>query len=225
MVVQHELAHQWFGNMVTMTWWDNIWLNESFANLIGYIACEEVQIEHEDVASSKQGDGATNVNFVHKIDGEDVWIAFSHEKQRALVDDCLPSTHPIEAPCKDNEVAQSLLDGITYGKGAVFLHQLIQTLGKKVFFNGCKLYFKKYAWQNTTLSDFIGSLQESLEISKENVGQELNFDLLQFSDIWLKYSGCNQITSKLLVEDDTYYLELSQQEFNKFQTTVGLYRP
>lgn len=211
--------------MVTMTWWDNIWLNESFASLIGYIACEQVQITQEDVELVKQGESSGELDFVHKIDGEDVWIAFSHEKQSALVDDCLPSTHPVEAPCKDNEVAQSLLDGITYGKGAVFLNQLIHTIGKEVFFNGCKLYFQKHAWQNTTLSDFIGSLQESLEASKKESGKDLNFDLLQFSDIWLKNSGCNQITSKLIVEDGTYFLELSQQEFNKFQEKVGLFRP
>lgn len=170
------------------------------------------------------------VDFVHEIDGEDVWIAFSHEKQSALVDDCLPSTHPIEAPCKDNEAAQGLLDGITYGKGAVFLNQLINTLGHDVFFSGCKLYFKKFAWQNTKLSDFIGCLQESLELAKQTSEKDLNFDLLQFSDIWLKNSGCNQITSSLRVENESsYFLELTQKEFNQFAVDQnegkGLYRP
>lgn len=147
MVVQHELAHQWFGNMVTMKWWDNIWLNESFASLIGYIACEKVKITPEDMQQAQEAELAKNKKQInYQIDAEDVWLAFSYEKQSSLVDDCMPSTHPIEAPCKDNEVAQSLLDGITYGKGAVFLNQLINTIGMQVFFDGCKLYFKKHAW-------------------------------------------------------------------------------
>ena len=62
----------------------------------------------------------------------------------ALTDDCVPSTHPIDAPCRDNEVAQGLLDGITYGKGAVFLNQIISTIGEKQFFDGCKSYFQKF---------------------------------------------------------------------------------
>jgi aminopeptidase N len=70
----------------------------------------------------------------------------------------MPSTHSIDAPCKDNEEAQGLLDGITYGKGAVYLNQLINTIRYDQFFKGCKLYFKKFAWGNTELSDFISCL-------------------------------------------------------------------
>ena len=75
-------------------------------------------------------------------------------------DDCLPSTHPIDAPCRDNEVAQGLLDGITYGKGAVFLRQMINSIGEESFFKGCQIYFKKFEWGNTELKDFIECIKQ-----------------------------------------------------------------
>ena len=116
MILQHELAHHWFGNMVTMKWFNDIWLNESFASLIGYIACERVQIKKGELSQI----GGFEIG--HDIGKEDVWLYFSDEKVSALSKDCLPSTHSIDAPCRDNFEAQGLLDGITYGKGAVFLH-------------------------------------------------------------------------------------------------------
>jgi aminopeptidase N len=116
MILQHELAHHWFGNMVTMRWFNDLWLNESFASLIGYIACERVQIRKGELAQ------LNGYDIGHDITKEDVWLYFSDEKVGALNKDCLPSTHSIDAPCRDNIEAQELLDGITYGKGAVFLN-------------------------------------------------------------------------------------------------------
>jgi len=122
--------------MVTMKWFNDIWLNESFASLIGYIACERVQIKVGELSPDESGN-----DIGHNIDFEDVWLYFSQEKATALNDDCLPSTHSIDAPCRDNEEAQGLLYGITYGKGAVFLSQMIHTIGEEAFFTGCKSYF------------------------------------------------------------------------------------
>ena len=83
------------------------------------------------------------------------------------------------------------MDGITYGKGAVFLNQIINSIGETCFFNGCKAYFKKFPWQNTELKDFMQCLNEAVQ------GQ----DLLEFSDIWLKNSGCNKIDSEFVYND------------------------
>lgn len=194
MVIQHELAHQWFGNMVTMKWFNDIWLNESFASLIGYIACERVHIREYELELHPNG-----YDIGHNIDKEDVWINFSQEKMHSLHDDTVPSTHSIDAPCKDNEVAQGLLDGITYGKGAVFLNQIISTIGEKAFFAGIKDYFKKYAWGNTELADFISCLNQSLK-GCANLPPE--FDLQDFSQKWLKHSGCNKIEPVITYDDD-----------------------
>ena len=216
MIIQHELAHQWFGNMVTMKWWNDIWLNESFASLIGYIACERVQIKLGELEPDKEGD-----DIGHNISKEDVWLYFSHEKQSALTDDCVPSTHPIDAPCRDNEEAQGLLDGITYGKGAVFLNQLIGTLGEETFFKGCQHYFAKYAWANTELKDFMQCLADSLD-------QSSKFDLPSFTEAWLKHPGCNKIMPQLEQDADGTILSLTikQSEYNQFNKgTPPLYRP
>ena len=109
-----------------MKWFNDIWLNESFASLIGYIACERVHIKEDELSPNEEH----GYDIGYNVQKEDVWICFSQEKMHALNDDCVPSTHSIDAPCKDNEVAQGLLDGITYGKGAVFLNQVISTIGE-----------------------------------------------------------------------------------------------
>jgi aminopeptidase N len=90
----------------------------------------------------------------------------------------VPSNHSIDAPCETTDVAQGLIDGITYGKGAAFLRQVIHYVGRETFLRGCTEYFKKFAFGNTTLADFFNSLQEQLliEKAKETV------NLLEFSD-------------------------------------------
>lgn len=103
-ILLHEISHQWFGNLVTMKWWGDIWLNESFATFVSYLACESLLKESTSNSDMSQ-----------------VWMHFNKEVTKALIDDALPITHPIEADCQNSGEAAQLIDGITYGKGAVFL--------------------------------------------------------------------------------------------------------
>src|SRR5262245_8314498 len=135
--ILHEMAHMWFGDLVTMRWWNGLWLNESFATW----------------ASARAVDGATRF--------EGSWQAFLGEKQWAYWEDQLVTTHPIEVPVPDTDQAFANFDGITYGKGASVLKQLSFYLGEDEFREGLRLYFQRYALGNTELADFMGTLAEA----------------------------------------------------------------
>lgn len=133
--VLHELAHMWFGDLVTMKWWDDLWLNESFAEFTSHVATAE----------------ATRWT--------DAWVTFnSSEKSWAQAQDQLPSTHPIAADIRDLEDVQVNFDGITYGKGASVFQQLVAYVGRDAFFTGVSKYLKKKAWSNATLNDLLVEL-------------------------------------------------------------------
>ena len=137
-VILHEMAHMWFGDLVTMRWWNGLWLNESFATFMASLAVDK----------------ATRF----KSSWQDF---FSHEKQWAYWEDQLVTTHPIELPVFDTEHAKANFDGITYGKGASVLKQLSFFLGEDDFREGLQRYFQKYAYRNTTLREFIRMLAEA----------------------------------------------------------------
>lgn len=178
-VIQHELAHMWFGNLVTMEWWNDLWLNESFATSLSYYACE-IGGPHVDDFKNES------------------WLHFSNYKRWGLSDDLQPTTHNIEAKCDDTDTCESLVDGITYGKGASLLKQLIFLMGWETFLGGIKLYFRKFKWQNTTLTDFIGSLQEGYD--KDYPEGDLN--LKDWADKWLKTKGPNKISYDIQQTND-----------------------
>lgn len=135
-VILHEMAHQWFGNLVTMRWWNDLWLNESFA----------------DFMASQSLVGATEF--------KDAWLDFSsYSKRSAYYEDQLVTTHAIATHVADTDVAANNFDGITYGKGASALKQLAFTIGPDAFRDGIRDYLKKYQFENATLSDFLMSLQ------------------------------------------------------------------
>lgn len=149
--ILHEMAHMWFGNLVTMRWWNGLWLNESFATF----------------AAAWGLDQATRFKAENQT-----WQAFfAGMKQWAYWEDQLVTTHPIEVPVPDTDQAFSNFDGITYGKGAAALKQLAFYLGEDDFREGLQRYFERYARRNTTLSDFIGALSEA---SGENLTQWQN---------------------------------------------------
>ena len=134
--ILHELAHMWFGDLVTMRWWNDLWLNESFAEYASTLATQEATEWH----------GA--------------WATFaSLEKSWAYRQDQRPSTHPIVAEINDLEDVQVNFDGITYAKGASVLKQLVAWVGQEPFMRGVSSYFKKHAYQNTELKDLLKELE------------------------------------------------------------------
>ena len=134
--ILHELAHMWFGDLVTMRWWDDLWLNESFAEYVSTLATAE----------------ATRWRAA--------WTTFSAmEKSWAYRQDQLPSTHPIVADIRDLEDVEVNFDGITYAKGASVLKQLVSWVGQDAFFAGVRAYFARHAWGNTQLVDLLTELE------------------------------------------------------------------
>ncbi len=134
--ILHELAHMWFGDLVTMRWWNDLWLNESFAEFTSTLATAE----------------ATEFS--------DVWTSFATvEKAWAYQQDQLPSTHPIVAAIEDLFDVEVNFDGITYAKGAAVLKQLVAWVGRDAFFAGVKRYFDTHAWSNTELDDLLSELE------------------------------------------------------------------
>ncbi|MEU3061963.1 aminopeptidase N [Streptomyces subrutilus] len=138
--ILHELAHMWFGDLVTMEWWNDLWLNESFATYTS-IACQA------DAEGSK---------WPH------AWTTFANSmKTWAYRQDQLPSTHPIMADIRDLDDVLVNFDGITYAKGASVLKQLVAYVGTDAFFQGVQAYFKAHAFGNTRLSDLLGFLERT----------------------------------------------------------------
>jgi aminopeptidase N len=136
--ILHEMAHMWFGDMVTMSWWDDLWLNESFAEWSSYLALSE--------ATRFKG----------------AWSEFNcARKNWAYRQDQLSSTHPIIADMVDMEAVNANFDGITYAKGASVLHQLVAHVGRPQFIAALQTYFAKHAWANTTLDDLLVELEAS----------------------------------------------------------------
>jgi aminopeptidase N len=134
--ILHELAHMWFGDLVTMRWWDDLWLNESFAEWASYHAMAEA------------------TDYTH------AWTSFSTlRKTWAYRQDQLPSTHPIATDMVDLQAVKLNFDGITYAKGASALRQLVAWVGEAEFFAGLRAYFQAHKWGNTELRDLLVELE------------------------------------------------------------------
>lgn len=180
-VVLHELAHHWFGNLVTMRWWDDLWLNESFAELMGSMATARAT-----VYSSAMMDFSTS------------------SKTWAYEEDQWNTTHPIVQDIKTTEMVLASLDGITYAKGASSLIQLQHLLGADVFQQGLVNYFSRYAWQNTSLHDFMDTL-----------AQAAGRDLSRWTRQWLMSEGVNALKIHYDCEDGKIHsFNLQQQAAN-----------
>jgi aminopeptidase N len=134
--ILHEMAHMWFGDLVTMRWWDDLWLNESFATYMG-------------------NDGQATVTRYTSA-----WVDFANgDKSWAAQQDQLPTTHPIAADVPDVSTGRLNFDGISYAKGASVLRQLVAWVGEDAFFGGVRDYFTKHRWGNASLRDFLAPLE------------------------------------------------------------------
>jgi aminopeptidase N len=134
--IHHEMAHMWFGDLVTMKWWDDLWLNESFAEWASYQSVSE---------STKYKEAWTEFNSLRKN-----W---------AYRVDQMTTTHPIATEMEDLDAVRTNFDGISYAKGASVLQQLVAHVGRDNFIKGLRLYFAKHAFGNTTLKDLIDQLE------------------------------------------------------------------
>ena len=147
--VLHEMAHMWFGDLVTMTWWDDLWLNESFATFASVLCLSE----------------ATEFT--------EAWTTFANvEKSWAYRQDQLPSTHPIAAEIPDLAAVEVNFDGITYAKGASVLKQLVAYVGLEQFLAGLRDYFRTHAFDNATFDDLLAALEKASGRDLSGWGQQ-----------------------------------------------------
>ena len=170
--ILHELAHMWFGDLVTMRWWDDLWLNESFAEWASHYANDEIARRYDT--------------------GANPWASFSNERKAwAYLQDQLSTTHPIAADMSDLEKVEQNFDGITYAKGASVLKLLVSLVGEVSFLAGVTEYFRAHAYGNTQLSDLLTQLEAAS-------GRDLSW----FSAQWLETSGVNTLAADFDVDDE-----------------------
>jgi aminopeptidase N len=134
-IIAHEMAHQWFGDLVTMAWWDNIWLNEGFASWMQAKAAEALHPEWQS------------------------WLNGSGFKQAAMSEDARRTTHPIQQPIANETEAMAAFDSITYAKGQALIRMVENYLGEDAFRAGIRAYMSQHAYSNTTTADLWGALQ------------------------------------------------------------------
>ena len=198
-VILHEMAHMWFGNMVTMGWWDDLWLNESFAEWTSYLALVEG-------TRFKQG-----------------WASFISEgKSWAYTQDQLVTTHPIAVDMPDIESVNANFDGISYAKGSSVMHQLCAYVGRDNFIEGLQKYFKKYAWKNTQLSDLLAELQSTsgrdLDVWSKTwlrtAGINTLHPVLEIED---------GVYKKVSIKQDVPAVPAGSKEIRSHYTSIGLF--
>jgi len=135
-VILHEMAHMWFGDLVTMTWWHDLWLNESFASYMELVG-------------------------LRGLGQEDTWRILAEEQEDAFLADQRRSAHAIVAPVPDVRAAVTIFDAITYKKGQAVLRQLEYRLGQERFRDGIRRYLRENAWKNATLGDFFAAMEQT----------------------------------------------------------------
>jgi aminopeptidase N len=191
----HELSHHWFGNLVTMKWWDDLWLNESFADFIASFALDRI-----------------NSSLIHPLQPSGMY--FRDRKSWGYdEDERNNATHPIRAQVQDTDVAVSIFDGITYAKGAATLKQLMLLVGETGFSKGLQSYIDRFKWSNATISDLLQDLAPYFpaEVTIEN-----------WMHTWLESSSLNVFETVWDPKDlsTTATLSLRQYLFSPDYTTL-----
>ena len=178
-----------------MKWWNELWLNESFATYMSHL-CMGTAPGLEDLTES--------------------WTIFLAYKNWAFREDTLPSTHPISCQCENTEEAEENFDGITYAKGSSSLKQLVYLIGLDSFKEGIQNYFKKFEWGNTELKDFMNCLYEVY--SKKDVAQKVNLE--EWSSQFLTTSGLNELLPIVEYEDGKIKNFKVQQKLSTFGKNI-----
>lgn len=204
--ITHELAHHWFGNLVTMRWWDDLWLNEAFATFIAYWLLEKLKHTYK------------------TFDYESSMSTFLTRKGRGYREDQMVTTHPIRNTVINTSVADSMFDGITYSKGSATMKQFFYLMGEDNFGKALSEYFHKYEWQNATIDDFLAEMQKYFDVKQ--------FSLMEWKAMWLETSSLNVIEAqwdpkdtsqkaKLIIKQGAYTPEHPTLRIHKIK--IGLF--
>lgn len=203
-VILHELAHMWFGDLVTMDWWNGLWLNESFATFASTLAIENLQ------------------KPLGLMSGWNTLNSWS--KRSAYFKDQLKTSHPIEVPVRDTDDAVSIFDAISYGKGASTLKQLYYFVGPKSFERGLKKYFKKHAYKNTKINDLVNAIgrasHRNLQDWKSLWLEKAGVNTLKVN--WKCRKGV--VSSFDLVQSGEHPVTGEAQALRPHKTEIGFYR-
>jgi aminopeptidase N len=198
--VLHELAHMWFGNFVTMKWWDDLWLNESFATFISFL-CQDQALTIE-----KFGDTYQNS-----------WLTFNTYKDFAYKEDQNSNTHSVYSEINDTEQAHSNFDMIVYYKGSSLLKQMFYFIQEKNFSEGLYSYFTKFKWNNSVFDNFIDEMADAVSKRDDEDKLRKSFDLKNLSKKWLTEPGLNQIELNMKTKiDESSSLSSSPNKISEF---------
>ena len=195
----HEMAHMWFGDLVTMKWWDDLWLKESFADYMGTLGVDRT------------------------TDWDTAWVNFANNRKAwAYVQDQLPTTHPIVADIPDLEAAKQNFDGITYAKGASVLKQLVAYVGFEAFIAGSRQYFRDHAYGNTTLAELLAALGAA---SGRDLGEWARqwLQTSGISTLSCEITGHGDALSAVAVLQDAVDPTTGRQEPRPHRLRIGLY--
>ena len=185
-VVSHENAHMWFGDLVTMKWWNGLWLNEAFATFMEIAACDAFKPEWNR------------------------WTSFSIERSSAFEVDSLESTRPVEFTVKTPDQANAMFDVLTYQKGGSLLRMLEMFMGKDRFRNGIRNYLTKYSYKNAETSDLWDSIEETLKNDMNNF-----IPVRNIMDSWIFQKGYPLIIVNIDAENNDIIFRQERFTFNK----------